>query len=138
MARILVIDDDEAVREATAMLLEGEGFDVVAAADGKAGIEAVRAGSFDLVIVDLFMPGIDGLQTTKAIRQLNPTMPVIAVSGFMLGRWQLEMPNFGTMAAEVGACSTLYKPFQPAALLQAIQQALADAPPPALAQRRRI
>ncbi|HET7679933.1 MAG TPA: response regulator [Xanthobacteraceae bacterium] len=136
MTRILVIDDDEAVREATAMLLEGEGFEVVAAADGKSGIEAVKAGSFDLVIVDLFMPGIDGLQTAKAIRQLNPSMPVIAVSGFMLGKWRLEMPNFGTMAAEAGAFSTLYKPFQPAALFEAIGKALANAPPPALARRQ--
>jgi CheY-like chemotaxis protein len=50
------------------------------------------------VIVDLFMPGIDGLQTTKAIRQLSPCMPVIAVSGFMLGKLHLDMPNFDAMA----------------------------------------
>ena len=50
------------------------------------------------MIVDLFMPGIDGLQTTKAIRQLSPCMPVIAVSGFMLGKLHLDMPNFDAMA----------------------------------------
>ena len=135
MARILVIDDDEAVLEATAMLLEGERFDVVAVPDGESGIEAAKAGSFDLVIVDLFMPGIDGLQTTKSIRQLNPSVPVIAVSGFMLGNRRLEMPNFDAMATEVGAFSTLYKPFQPAALLLAIQKALTGAAPPALDRR---
>ena len=125
MARILVIDDDEAVREATAMLLERERFEVRAVADGKSGIEAVKAESFDLAIVDLFMPGLDGLQTTKAIRQLDPSMPVIAVSGFMLGdRRLMEMPNFGPMATEVGAVSTLYKPFQPGALLQAVEEAV--------------
>ena len=134
MTRILVIDDDDAVREATAMLLEAECFEVVAVPDGESGIDAVRAGSFDLVIVDLFMPGLDGLETTKAIRQLNPSLPVIAVSGFMLGNRRLEMPNFGAMATEVGAFSTLYKPFQPAALLQAIGEAFASAAPPALAR----
>ena len=122
MPRILVIDDDEAVREATAMVLEEERFEVVGVPDGKSGIEAVKAGSFDLVIVDLFMPGIDGLQTTKAIRQINPSVPVIAVSGFMLGNRRLEMPNFETMATEVGAFSTLYKPFQAAALVQALSK----------------
>jgi CheY-like chemotaxis protein len=127
--RILVIDDDDAVREATPMLLEAQRFDVVSVPDGKSGIEAVKAGSFDLVIVDLFMPGIDGLQTTKAIRQLSPCMPVIAVSGFMLGKLHLDMPNFDAMATEVGAFSTLYKPFQPAALFEAIGVALAGAAP---------
>ena len=133
MARILVIDDDEAVREATAMVLEGERFEVVAVADGKSGIEAVRAGAFDLVIVDLFMPGFDGLQTTKAIRRLNPRVPIIAASGFMLGSRCPEMPNFDAMATEVGASSTLYKPFQPAALLQAIEEAFKRRAKPALA-----
>jgi CheY-like chemotaxis protein len=137
MARILVIDDDEAVREATAMVLEEEHFEVVTVPDGKSGIEAVKAGAFDLVIVDLFMPGIDGLQTTKAIRQINPSVPVIAVSGFMLGNRRLEMPNFDTMATEVGAVSTLYKPFQVAALVQAIEQAFAGAAAPALRRRQR-
>ncbi|MEA2984872.1 MAG: hypothetical protein QOD94_1126 [Alphaproteobacteria bacterium] len=137
MARILVIDDDDAVREATAMVLEGERFEVVAVPDGQSGISAVKAGAFDLAIVDLFMPGLDGLQTTKAIRQVDPSMPVIAVSGFMLGDRRLEMPNFGPMATEVGAVSTLYKPFQPAALLQAIEEAFTGAAPPSLARRHR-
>jgi len=136
MARILVIDDDDAVREATAMVLEGERFEVVAVPDGQSGIEAVKAGAFDLAIVDLFMPGLDGLETTKAIRQLDPAMPVIAVSGFMLGdRRLLEMPNFGPMATEVGAFSTLYKPFRPAALLQAIEDAFTGAAAQALGRR---
>ena len=64
-------------------------------------------------------------------------MPVIAVSGFMLGDRRLEMPNFGPMATEVGAVSTLYKPFQPAALLQAIEEAFTGAAPPSLARRHR-
>lgn len=133
MTRVLVLDDDEAIREATAMLLKSEGFDAVAVPDGRSGIEAVKAGSFDIVIVDLFMPGMDGLETTKAIRRHNASMPIIAVSGFMLGDWRLEMPNFDAMAAEAGACATLYKPFRPAVLLQAIQQALTGSAPAALA-----
>jgi CheY-like chemotaxis protein len=132
--RVLVIDDDEAVLEATTGLLRSEGFDVVAAPHGEAGVEAVKARPFDVVIVDVFMPGMDGLATTRAIRQYNKTVQIIAVSGFMLGHWRLEMPNFVAMAAEAGACSTLYKPFRPAALLQAIAEALGTATPQAAAR----
>jgi CheY-like chemotaxis protein len=124
MARILVIDDDDTVRDATASFLESEEFEVVAVADGLSGIEEIKKGRFDLVVVDVFMPGMDGLETTRAIRQLDAAVPVIAVSGFMLGNWRLEMPNFDTMAAEVGAFWTLYKPFRPAVLMQTIREAL--------------
>ena len=123
--RILVIDDDRAVCTATTMLLESKGYDVVTAADGKSGVAAIKAAPFDLVIVDLFMPGMDGLETTKAIQRHNRSVPVIWVSGFMLGNRRLEMPNFAAMAKEAGALATLYKPFQPPVLFEAIQKALA-------------
>lgn len=135
MTRLLLIDDDEAVREATEMLLTAKGYDVVAAPNGMAGVEAVKVGVFDLAIVDLFMPDMDGLETTKALRQHAPALPVIAVSGFMLGGDRLlEMPNFDAMANEAGAMSTLYKPFRPDALLQAIETALNGPAPLAAAQ----
>lgn len=135
MTRILLIDDDDAVREATEMLLKAKGFDVVAVHNGKAGVEAVKAGAFDVAIVDLFMPDMDGLETTKAMRQHAPTLAVIAVSGFMLGGDRLlEMPNFDAMANEAGAVSTLYKPFRPDALLRAIETALNGPAPVAVAQ----
>jgi CheY-like chemotaxis protein len=124
MTRILIIDDDAAVRSATKILLEAKGFEAVAVADGKSGIAAINNDSFDLVIVDLFMPDMDGLETTKAIRQSKPSMPIIAISGFLFGGQCPEMPNFDAMAAEAGAISTLYKPFRPSELLQAIQKAI--------------
>lgn len=133
MARILVIDDDNAVREATTMLLKGRGFDAVPAPDGKSGLDAIKAGGpFDLVIVDLFMPGMDGLETTRAIRQCDSSVPVIAVSGFM-GNPHLQMPNFNAMATEAGALATLYKPFSPTLLFQAIREALGGSTPVAVA-----
>jgi CheY-like chemotaxis protein len=124
MTRILVIDDDAALRNTMTILLGARGFDVVVAENGKSGIDAIKARPFDLVIVDLFMPGMDGLETTKALRQHNPSIPIIAVSGFMFGGRCPEMPNFDAMATEAGAISTLYKPFRPAELLQAIQKAI--------------
>jgi CheY-like chemotaxis protein len=124
MACILIIDDDEAVRSATKIVLEAHGFDIVAAADGQSGVEAIKERQFDLVIVDLFMRGMDGLETTKAIRKLNLRVPIITASGFMFGGSCPEMPNFQDMALEAGATSTLYKPFRPKELLEAIQNAI--------------
>jgi DNA-binding response OmpR family regulator len=124
MARILVIDDDPLVRKTVDIILAAHGFEVVTAADGLSGVEVAKSGAFDLVIVDLFMPGMDGLQTTTAIRRHCPTVPVITASGFMLGESCPRMPNFDAMASEAGAVMTLYKPFRPAELLGAVRSAL--------------
>jgi len=127
MPSILIIDDDHMVREAAQILLHAKGYNVVAAADGKSGIEAACTGKFDVAIVDLFMPDLDGLQVIDAIRQGNPNLPMIAASGFMFGSECPSMPNFEAMAAEAGAAFTLYKPFRPDTLLQAIASAIAQA-----------
>jgi CheY-like chemotaxis protein len=124
MACILIIDDDQAVRNATKIALEASGFEVVAVADGKSGLNEIRGRQFDATIVDLFMPGMDGLETTKAIRKISPTLPIIAASGFMFGGSCPEMPNFQEMATEAGAISVLYKPFRPKELVRAIQGAI--------------
>jgi len=127
MANVLLVDDDKMVREATQILLRAKGYDVVVAADGKSGIEAAKAGRFDVAIVDLFMPDMDGLQVIGAIRKILPKIPMIAASGFMFGGGAPpSMPNFATMAAEAGAAVTLYKPFRPDVLLQAVADALAQ------------
>jgi CheY-like chemotaxis protein len=124
MARILIIDDDEAVRRTTMIMLEARGFEVVAVDSGKAGVDAIAAGGFDAVIVDLFMPDMDGLSTTRAIRQQSPSIPIIAVSGFMFRDKCPNMPNFHSMATESGATATLYKPFRPNELVQVITDAI--------------
>ncbi len=127
MRSVLVIDDDKLVREAARILLSGEGYDVVLADGGAAGIEAARSSQFDVIIVDLFMPDINGLKVMGTIRQSNPGVPMIAASGFMFDGTCPSMPAFESMAAEAGAVATLYKPFRPAALLQAVEQALGKA-----------
>jgi CheY-like chemotaxis protein len=72
MARILIIDDDSAVRVAIRLLLEREGYEVVDAEDGRAGIAALKASVFDIVICDIFMPGMDGLETIREFHRYNP------------------------------------------------------------------
>jgi CheY-like chemotaxis protein len=125
MRRVLLIDDDESVGAATKIVLEAEGFDVVVAEDGRAGLKALEAGRFDVAIVDLFMPGMDGLATARGLRQINPDLPIIAMSGFMFRGSCPPMPHFLAMAQEAGAHATLYKPFRPDDLLQAIERVTA-------------
>jgi CheY-like chemotaxis protein len=127
MPKILLIDDDHLVREAMQILLRAKGYDVTVAADGKTGIEAADAACFDLAIVDLFMPDMDGLKVIEAIRQSHPTMPLIAASGFMFKGDCPPMPGFESMAVEAGAFLTLYKPFRPTDVVQAVEQAIAIA-----------
>jgi CheY-like chemotaxis protein len=125
MPSILIIDDDDLVREAMRTLLCAKGYEVVAVEDGEAGIEASRTNHFDLAIVDLFMPGTNGLKVMQSIRQSNPALPMIAASGFMFrGGDCPPMPGFETMAVEAGAVSTLYKPFRPNEVLKAVEQAI--------------
>lgn len=127
MTRILIIDDDEAVRRATTIMLEARGFEVVTVDGGQHGIEAIKAARFDVVIVDLFMPEMDGLATTRAIRQLSPDTPIIAVSGFMFRGRCPSMPDFHPMATEAGAVAALYKPLRANELVQAITDAMRPA-----------
>ena len=128
MKRILLIDDDEAVRRATSIMLEARGFEVLAVDGGQRGVEAVKAGHFDAVVVDLFMPEMDGIATTKAIHELSPSMPIIAVSGFMFRGRCPSMPDFHPMVAEAGAIAALYKPLRPNELVQAIEDAMRARP----------
>jgi CheY-like chemotaxis protein len=75
-------------------------------------------------LVDLFMPGMDRLATTRAIHQHSPGTPIIAVSGFMFRGRCPTMPNFRPMAMEAGAVATLYKPYRPNELVQVVSDAI--------------
>jgi CheY-like chemotaxis protein len=81
-AKILVIDDEEPVRAYLRMILEREGYTVLDAEDGDAGLERCRAETPRLVITDLVMPRKGGLQTIKELRRDFPEVRIIAISGF--------------------------------------------------------
>jgi CheY-like chemotaxis protein len=127
MPNILIIDDDKLVGEATQILLRARGYDVTVARDGKSGIAAIMAGQFDIAIVDLFMPDMDGLKVMQTIRQSNPTIAIIAASGFMFDGACPPMPGFDAMATDAGAVCTLYKPFRPHEVVRAVEQAIRTA-----------
>src|SRR6188474_2651851 len=124
MLRILVVDDDTAVRGAIKMVLEQDGHEVVLASNGRAGV--AEEGSFDLVICDIFMPGMDGIETITAFHRSNPQMPVIAMSGFMFRDGQTPAPDYLSLSTKLGAAFSLRKPFRPQELLKAVRQCMAN------------
>ncbi|MDZ8117952.1 response regulator [Pontiella agarivorans] len=121
MARILIIDDDETIRNVFKRFLDGKGHEVVVAADGRQGLRLVEEAPVDLVITDIMMPETDGLEVVMAIRGKEADIPVIAISG---GMHAMPM-DFLPMAKKFGACDVLYKPVELDDLLGAVEKALA-------------
>ena len=124
MARILVIDDDPAVRAAMQMVLERDGFEVNAVGDGPSGIKLVAAQDFDLLLVDLFMPGMDGLETIRQVHRHKPGLPIIIMSGLSFASTGAQPPDFLAMAGRLGAVGNLKKPFRPRELLAVVADGL--------------
>jgi CheY-like chemotaxis protein len=135
MAQILVIDDDHAVRGAMQLVLQAEGFDVVVASDGRNGIVTAQANAPDLVIVDLFMPGMTGIDTIRAIRERIPRVPIIAISGALVSS-DVSPADARSPAALTGADITLHKPFRPNELLKAVRHSIGDSAALATPQAR--
>ena len=109
MARILLVDDTPKVRESIKDALESAGFEVDEAPDGLVAIEFLNERPYTLLITDLWMPEVDGLDLMKHLRKINSNMPVIAITGGAIG---LAPPNFSVALAESwGADAMLDKPF---------------------------
>lgn len=112
--RVLVVDDDAAVREAVALVLEAAGHVAERAGGGRQALAALAAGRFDAVVTDLHMPELDGLELIQAARRVLPHLRLIAISGGASGFDYLK-------AARVfGADVALRKPFTPERLLAAL------------------
>ena len=78
---ILVIDDDPAIRELLSTILEADGYEVVTAQSGEEAIGWLRRQHFELAITDLIMPGMDGIQTLTALKDLAPDLEVLILTG---------------------------------------------------------
>jgi CheY-like chemotaxis protein len=124
LARILVVDDAAAVQVTVRLLLERAGHSVVTADDGRKGLVLCETGDFDLLFLDIFMPGMDGFETMRMVRQYRPQIPIIVISGRPPTSDEDTTPDFLTMATKLGAISSLQKPFRPADLLAAVARCL--------------
>jgi CheY-like chemotaxis protein len=128
MARVLVVDDEISVRLAIKSALERDGHSVVLAECGHAGAEATEAFAFDLAIVDIFMPGLNGIETIRIFRQSAPTLPIIVISGYAFREFDGAAPDFFRMAVELGAACCLRKPFKRSELSRAVAAHCAGRP----------
>ena len=81
MLNILIVDDEPAIRESLQGVFEDEGYTAAAAASGEAGLEAVRGKAFDVILLDIWLPGMDGLETLQRVRELENAPEVIIISG---------------------------------------------------------
>jgi CheY-like chemotaxis protein len=127
MARVLVIDDEVSVRNTIRLILENRGHHVVVAECGRRGIAAIEVYAFDAVIVDIFMPGMDGFETIGILRQSAPKIGIIAISGYAFREVSWPVPDFLKMACGLGATRCLLKPFKAWELIEALEAACGPA-----------
>jgi len=117
MKSILVMEDEALVRQGLVELLETAGFNAQAVADGNQGLEIAAKTSFDLAIVDIFMPLKDGIATIMELKKLSPLLKVIAISG---GGNIVRDFDYLEYAQALGAVKCFQKPVNPDELLETI------------------
>ena len=130
-ARILIIDDDRAFRVGTGALLADEGYEVDAAPSGDAGLDMLRGGEFDMVLLDLRMEGRTGLSVLEELRQAGNDVPVLMLTGF-------ATVDSAVAALKLGADDYLTKPCDNQVLRQKIRTVLARREPVLGAGARRL
>jgi CheY-like chemotaxis protein len=118
MATILFIDDEDLMRSVFQVALEQAGYRVLTADSGPHGLRLLQQQEVDLALVDMFMPGMDGLEVIELLQKARPACKIIAISG---GSWEWDYLD---TAKQRGANDTLKKPFGLQALLDAVSAQL--------------
>jgi CheY-like chemotaxis protein len=127
MRRILVVDDDPHIGLAVRAWLKRHGFRVAIADGGATGLTSLDNSTFDLMIVDIFMPHMRGFESIRIFHDHAPTIPLIAISGSAFAAPEAPGPDVLKMARSLGATRCLRKPFRPTTLLSVIDECLAEA-----------
>jgi CheY-like chemotaxis protein len=120
MPRVLIIDDQKDVRAMVAIVLRVNRYEVVEADSGAAGVKAFTEVGFDAAIVDIFLGDTSGVEVITTLRELAPSLPVVAVSGMTALDFMEQSPHLTNVIC-------LQKPFRPNDLLQALRKAQAAA-----------
>jgi excisionase family DNA binding protein len=115
--RILVVDDEASIRDLLSKTLSMAEYDVDVSSDGRSALEQLRLHSYDLLIADLKMPGIDGLSVIREARRLKADLPVIIITGFSTEASAIEAVN-------LGVAGYLTKPFRMPQVLAAAAKAI--------------
>jgi excisionase family DNA binding protein len=115
--RVLVVDDEASIRDLLSKTLALAEYDVDTAADGNTALDRMRASSYDLLIADLKMPGMDGLTLIRQAKQIKADLPVIIITGFSTESSAIEAVN-------LGVAGYLTKPFRVPQVLAAASKAL--------------
>lgn len=115
--RVLIVDDEKVIRDGLQRILEAQSFAVDSCSSGYSAIECMQKNDFDLIISDLKMPGMSGLEVLKSVRTLQPDIPVIIITGFASVETAVE-------AMKNGASDYISKPFTPEILMEKVTNAL--------------
>ncbi|MFP4381877.1 MAG: response regulator [Candidatus Sumerlaeia bacterium] len=120
MQKILVVDDDDQVRELIQDILCHYDYELTLAQNGREALKLCQKDEPDLLITDIVMPEMEGIETIIQIRKKHPRLPMIAISG----GGQISSDVYLAMAKNLGASRTLSKPFTKSELLDAVSKAL--------------
>ncbi|HEY0331990.1 MAG TPA: response regulator [Rhodopseudomonas sp.] len=126
--RALVIDDDASVGAAIRAILARHGYATELASRAHAGMRSLELAPFDVVLVDIFIPGMSGLDTISSIRRKVPALPIVAMTGFPPRPSQDPAIDFLGLATARGATACVRKPFTPEQLLGAIAASRSQGP----------
>ena len=120
MAKILILDDNLEMLELQAEHLRGEGHDVTLSTTGTSAVAGIKTGAFDLLVTDIIMPDMDGIEVIMSLRKHEPPIRIIAISGG--GR--INARDYLELASKLGVHGTLQKPFSGLELCLAVDRAL--------------
>src|SRR5690242_6535914 len=121
MATILVVDDEPGMLRVSLRALEGAGHVVVGCENGREALRQLGIHAVDLMITDIFMPEMEGLEMVRQARALHPEVPIVAVSGGFV-----DGPDYLKVAQAFGAVAVLRKPFRAGELVSLVSELLAS------------
>ncbi len=118
-AKVLVVDDDKNLASFLCILIKGEGFKTYQAQDGKTALETVKSESPDVMLLDIKMPDMDGMEVLRQAKDLDPNLPVIVITGYSEAHGAVK-------AIKAGAFDYLGKPFENTEVVRAVHQAVVE------------